>query len=68
METGNKSHVRLKLLPRSRLPFTTQTFRVTDRSLLAGVPKGAWRLRRSACYRPEIAASISLITASFSRL
>ena len=40
-EPGGKSYVRLKLMPRSKLPFTTQTFRVTDRSLLTGIAEGA---------------------------
>lgn len=40
-EAGGKSYVRLKLMPRSKLPFTTQTFRVTDPSLLAGIAEGA---------------------------
>lgn len=38
---GGKSYVRLKLMPRSKLPFTTQTFRVTDPSLLAGIAEGS---------------------------
>lgn len=42
VEAGNKSYVRLKLLPHSKIPFTTQTFRVKDRSLLTDVPEGAW--------------------------
>lgn len=37
-----KSYVRLRLLPRSKIPFTTQTFRVMDRSLLADIHEGAW--------------------------
>lgn len=37
-----KHYVRLKLLPRAKLPFTTQTFRVTDRALLTGITEGAW--------------------------
>lgn len=41
-EAGDKLYVRLKLLPRSKIPFATQTFRVTDRSLVAGIPEGAW--------------------------
>lgn len=41
-EDAGKSYVRLKLLPRSKIPFMTQTFRVTDRSLLADIPEGAW--------------------------
>lgn len=41
-EAGNRFYVRLKLLPRAKLPFTTQTFRVTNRSLLVGIPEGAW--------------------------
>lgn len=34
--------VRLKLLPRSKIPFTTQTFMVRDKALVAGIPEGAW--------------------------
>jgi Cu/Ag efflux protein CusF len=41
-EAGNKLYVRLRLLPRAKLPFTTQTLRVTDGALLAGIPPGAW--------------------------
>ena len=41
-QDAGKSYVRLKLLPRSKIPFMTQTFRVTDRSLLADIPEGAW--------------------------
>ncbi|WP_286610308.1 copper-binding protein [Variovorax jilinensis] len=40
-EPGGKLYVRLKLLPRSKIPFTTQTFRVPDRALLADVPEGS---------------------------
>ncbi|RST52506.1 hypothetical protein [Variovorax sp. DXTD-1] len=39
---GDKLYVRLKLLPRSKIPFTTQTFRLADRSLLADIPEGSW--------------------------
>jgi len=41
-EPGGKLYVRLKLLPRSKIPFTTQTFRLADRSLLTGIPEGSW--------------------------
>lgn len=41
-ESGGKRYVRLKLLPRAKIPFTTQTFRVTEPALLAGIPEGAW--------------------------
>src|SRR4051812_27616860 len=41
-EAGGKFYVRLKLLPKSKIPFTTQTFRLPDRSLLAGIPEGSW--------------------------
>jgi Cu/Ag efflux protein CusF len=41
-EPGGKHYVRLKLLPRSKMPFTTQTFRLPDRSLLADIPDGTW--------------------------
>jgi Cu/Ag efflux protein CusF len=40
-EAGGKTYVRLKLLPRAKLPFTVQTFRVADRSLLKGLAEGA---------------------------
>lgn len=40
--SGGKLYVRLKLLPRWKLPFATQTFRVMDRTLLTGIPEGAW--------------------------
>lgn len=34
--------VRLKLLPHSKIPFTTQTFTVRDKALVAGIPEGSW--------------------------
>lgn len=40
--SSGKLYVRLKLLPRSKIPFTTQAFRVRDPALLAGIPEGAW--------------------------
>ena len=39
---GTATLVRLKLLPRAKLPFTTQTFRVVNPALLHGIPQGAW--------------------------
>lgn len=39
---GNVTLVRLKLLPRAKLPFTTQTFRVVNPALLHGISRGAW--------------------------
>jgi len=41
-EPDGKLYVRLKLMPRAKLPFTVQTFRVRDRALLAGMAEGAW--------------------------
>lgn len=41
-EPDGKLYVRLKLLPRSKIPFATQTFRLPDRALLAAVPEGSW--------------------------
>lgn len=41
-ESDGKRYVRLKLLPRAKIPFTTQTFRVTEPALLAVIPEGAW--------------------------
>lgn len=40
-ETDGRSYVRLKLLPKAKLPFTVQTFRLADRSLQAGLSEGA---------------------------
>ena len=39
---GNATLVRLKLLPRAKLSFTTQTFRVANPALLHGISQGAW--------------------------
>ena len=39
---GTATLVRLKLLPRAKLPFTTQTFRVVNPALLHGISQGAW--------------------------
>ena len=39
---GHTTHVRLKLLPRAKLPFTTQTFRVANPALLHGISQGSW--------------------------
>jgi Cu/Ag efflux protein CusF len=41
-EPDGKLYVRLKLLPKAKLPFTVQRFRVRDRSLLAGIAEGSW--------------------------
>lgn len=41
-EPDGKLYVRLKLLPRSKLPFATLSFRVAERSLVAGIAEGAW--------------------------
>jgi Cu/Ag efflux protein CusF len=40
-EGGKRLYIRLKLLPRGKLPFTTITFRVLDRALIAGLSEGA---------------------------
>lgn len=37
-----KAYVRLKLLPRSKIPFTVQTFRVLDPGMLQGIAPGSW--------------------------
>ncbi|MDR6861042.1 hypothetical protein [Variovorax guangxiensis] len=41
-EPNGKLYVRLKLLPGAKIPFTTQTYRLPDRSLLADIPEGSW--------------------------
>jgi Cu/Ag efflux protein CusF len=40
-EDAGKPYVRLTLLPRAKLPFSTQTFRLADRDLLAGIADGS---------------------------
>ena len=40
-ESDGRYYVRLKLLPRAKIPFSTQNFLVTDRALLAGIAEGA---------------------------
>jgi len=40
-EPDGKFYVRLKLLPRAKIPFSTQNFLVPDRSLLTGIKEGA---------------------------
>lgn len=39
-DQGRRTYIRLKLVPRGKLPFTTITFRVPDRQLIAGVQEG----------------------------
>lgn len=39
---GTATLVRLKLLPRAKLSFTTQTFRVANPALLHGISQGSW--------------------------
>lgn len=34
---GKRIYIRLKLLPRAKIPFSTLTYRVLDRSLIAGL-------------------------------
>jgi len=41
-ESDGKLYVRLKLIPRAKIPFTVQAFRVRDRTLLAGIAEGSW--------------------------
>lgn len=40
-ESDGRYYVRLKLLPRAKIPFSTQNFLVADRALLAGIGEGA---------------------------
>jgi Cu/Ag efflux protein CusF len=40
-EDAGKPYVRLTLLPRAKLPFSTQTFRLADRTLMEGIPDGS---------------------------
>lgn len=40
-EGRDKSYVRLKLLPKAKIPFQVQTFRLKHRALVADIPVGA---------------------------
>lgn len=40
--SDGKRYIRLQLLPRARLPFSTLTFRVRDPALLDGIAEGGW--------------------------
>jgi len=40
MEDGHRLYIRLKLLPRSKVPFSTLTFRVLDARLVEGLREG----------------------------
>jgi Cu/Ag efflux protein CusF len=50
--------IRLKLVPRAKLPFTTLTYRVLDRSLIAGVREGD-----SVQFRSERSQGENVLTA-----
>ncbi len=39
-EPGGKLYLHLKIPPRSKIPFTTQTFRLADRKLVADIADG----------------------------
>ena len=41
---GTATLVRLKLLPRAKLPFTTQTFRVVNPALLYGISQNLFKI------------------------
>jgi Cu/Ag efflux protein CusF len=45
---GKRVYIRLKLVPQGKIPFSTLTFRVPDRSLVAGIADGA-----SVAFRAE---------------
>lgn len=40
--SGGKILVRLRLLPRAKIPFTTQVFVVPEQALVADISEGAW--------------------------
>ena len=39
-ESDGRFYIRLKVLPGWKIPFSTQNFRVADRSLIAGITEG----------------------------
>lgn len=40
-DNGRRTYIRLKLIPRGKIPFSTLTFRVLDPSLILGLKEGA---------------------------
>lgn len=57
-EDGNRLYIRLKLVPRAKLPFTTVTYRVMDPSLVAGLREG-----QSIAFRAERRDGQNVLTA-----
>lgn len=55
---GKRVYIRLKLVPRGKIPFSTLTFRVPDRALVAGIAEGA-----SVAFRAERIGGENTLTA-----
>jgi Cu/Ag efflux protein CusF len=57
-DASGGDYIRLKLVPRAKLPFTTLTYRVLDRGLIAGVREGD-----SVAFRSERTRGENVLTA-----
>lgn len=57
-DAGQRRYVRLKLVPRARLPFTTLAYRVLDPRLVAGLKEG-----ESVAFRAERRDGENVLTA-----
>ena len=57
-ESGSRLYIRLKLVPRAKLPFTTITYRVLDRRLVANLREG-----ESVAFRAQRIAGENVVTA-----
>lgn len=55
---GRRVYVRLKLVPTAKIPFSTLTYRVPDRRLLAGLREGD-----SVAFRAERRGGENVLTA-----
>jgi len=57
-EDGKRLYIRLKLIPRSKIPFSTVTYRVFDPRLMAGLREG-----QSVAFRAERLDGENVLTA-----
>ena len=57
-QDGHRLYIRLKLIPRAKIPFSTVTYRVRDRRLIAGLHEGA-----SVAFRAERLDGENVLTA-----
>lgn len=57
-DSGRRHYIRLKLVPKGKIPFSTVTYRVMDSSLISGLREGD-----SVAFRAERRAGENVLTA-----